>query len=142
MTILDAYALVAFLNGEPAAGEVAELIRSGDTAITPINLCETLYITERHHGVSQLRQRAVIEPLLADRIALVEHRYEHIWHAAQLRTRYFDRKLRALSFADCLLLAAAAPGDRVASSDPPVAMVARSEGVTFLPLPDTNGVRP
>jgi PIN domain nuclease of toxin-antitoxin system len=34
LTLLDAYALVAFLANEPAADEVEALLRAGDTGVT------------------------------------------------------------------------------------------------------------
>lgn len=41
MIVLDAYALVAYLHGEPAADEVAELLRT-EAAISAANTAEVI----------------------------------------------------------------------------------------------------
>ena len=41
MTVLDAYAVIAYLRGEPSADEVAELLQ-GPTILTSVNAAEVL----------------------------------------------------------------------------------------------------
>jgi len=49
--VLDAYAVLAFLDDEPGAVAVAEVLRSGEPWMTLVNLGEVMYIVERERGV-------------------------------------------------------------------------------------------
>lgn len=49
--VLDAYAVLAFLDDEPGAEAVAEVLRSGEPWMTLVNLGEVAYIVERERGV-------------------------------------------------------------------------------------------
>ncbi|HXV57411.1 MAG TPA: PIN domain-containing protein [Gaiellaceae bacterium] len=142
--MLDAYPLVALIGDEPAADEVAELLRLGDVRIPVVNLCEAIDVCRRTHGVAERELRDVIDPLLlTGSLTAVTAGAPEAWRAADLRARYYDRKARALSLADCLLLAhAQIGGDEIASADPALAEVARAEGVGLVPLPGSTGVRP
>jgi PIN domain nuclease of toxin-antitoxin system len=141
VTLLDAYALVAFLADEPAAAEVETLIRAGDTAVLVVNLTEALDVSQRVHGVSEAELRDVLEPLLGDLVSVTIQREDAAWRAAALRAKYCDRRSRPLSLADCLLLAAA-NGDAVATADHALAAVLRAERTALVPLPDSTGTRP
>ncbi len=48
--VLDAYAVLAFLDEEPGAEAVAEVLRSGEPWMTLVNLGEVAYIVERECG--------------------------------------------------------------------------------------------
>ncbi len=139
--LLDAYALVALLADEPAAAEVAELIRGGDAAVPAVNLAEAIDVTLRVHGVSETELRGLVGPLLDELLAVVVQGEDAAWRAAALRAAYYDRRSCALSLADCFLVAAA-QGDRVATADPALAAVLRAEGVEVVALPDSSGARP
>ena len=141
MTLLDAYALVAFLLDEPAAADVEALIRTGDAGVLVVNLAEALDVTQRVHGVSDAELRGVLEPLLGDVVAVVIQPGDAAWRAAELRAKYYDRRSCPLSLADCFLLAAA-DGDEIATADPALATALRSEGATVVALPDSSGRRP
>jgi len=144
LTLLDAYPLVALIADEAAAGEVEELLRGGDARVAVVNLCEVIDVCRRVHAVPLDDVRAVIQPLLlvGTLMAVVSGERE-AWIAANVRARYYDRKTRALSLADCLMLAhASVSGEDVATADPAVAEVARSEGLALIPLPDSTGARP
>jgi uncharacterized protein with PIN domain len=141
--VLDAYALVALIAGEPAEALVEEILRSGDAAITSINFGEAIDVSCRVHGLDTNAVRGVVEPLVLDGHLSVRAVDEtSAWRAAQLRVGYYDRRACAISIADCFLLAAAGPDDRVATADPAVAAVAKAEAITVLPLPDSSGRRP
>ena len=63
--------------------------------------------------------------------------------AGELHARHYDRKTSTLSMADCVALAtAAALGEPLATSDPPLVAAAHAEGVATIPLPGTSGRRP
>lgn len=142
-TVLDAYALVALIADEPAAGEVERLARSGAAVITSINLAEAVDVCCRVHRLGEEEVAAVIDPMVvAGAVVVVAPEASHAWDAAHLRLVHYRRRERPISIADCFLLAAAEPGDRVATSDPAVAAAARSEGIDVIALPDSAGVRP
>jgi PIN domain nuclease of toxin-antitoxin system len=141
VTLLDAYALIAFLVDEPAAGEVEALMRTGDTGVLVVNLAEALDVTQRVHGVSDAELRAVLEPLLGDVVAVVTQPAEAAWRAAELRAKHYNRRSSPLSLADCFLLAAAGD-DEIATADRALATALRAAGASVVALPDSSGRRP
>jgi predicted nucleic acid-binding protein len=143
VTLLDAYAIVAFVAEERAAAEVDGILRQGSSAVTSVNLAEALDVLVRTHGVPGRYAREIIEPLVDDSIVLVAPGWTEASHAAEIRARRYDRRKRDLSLADCFLLGTAAThGHEVATSDPAVAATAREEGIALVPLPDRFGKRP
>jgi predicted nucleic acid-binding protein len=137
------YALVALLVDEPAAAEIEELLRHRDCAVALVNLAEAVDITCRVHGVQEEEVRGTLEPLIASaKISPVAPSEATAWRAARLRIRYYGSKTRPLSVADCFLLASVREEDSIATSDPPLAEVARAEGIEVIPLPDSTGRRP
>jgi uncharacterized protein with PIN domain len=137
--VLDAYALLALVRDEPAAGAVEELLRGGASGITALNLAEAVDVAQRVHGLPSDDVRETIEPLLAGTLSVLQAGEDEAWRAAEIRLRHYDRRSSALSLADCFLLAAAGAGDSVATSDPPVAAAARLEAIEVVPLPDSSG---
>jgi rRNA-processing protein FCF1 len=107
-----------------------------------VNLCESVDALDRTYGIAVQESRLVIAPLLSERIREIATREATVWRAAELRVRHYDRRGAPLSLADCLLLAAATDGDRIATADVPVANIARSEGIGVVALPDSAGARP
>jgi predicted nucleic acid-binding protein len=142
VTVLDAYALIAFLLDEPAARDVERLIRRGPTVIPVVNFAEALDVTQRVHGVPAADLRTVVQPLLGTAVRVIPHGESNAWRAAEIRLRYYDRRANPLSLADCLLLASVEPPDELATADPGIAAVARAEGTRLLPLPDSAGSFP
>lgn len=144
MTCIDAYGLIALAAEEPAASEVEELVRGGDCRVVAVNLAETVDICVRNHGMAITRVREVLEPLTLSGILSVAVSDEaEAWLAADLRSRHYHKRQSPLSMADCLLLAhALSSGHELATSDPDLADAARSEGVTVIALPDSQGRRP
>lgn len=144
MTFLDAYALVALVVDEPAANEVETLLREGDSVVVTANLAEAIDVAHRVHGRAIEDVRSALEPLfLANVLSALASEEPDAWFAAEIRGRHYDRRKRALSLADCFLLAhALAAHDRIATADPPVAEVARAEGIDVVALPDSTGARP
>jgi uncharacterized protein with PIN domain len=141
--VLDAYALVALIVDEPAAEIVESILRSGDAAMTSVNLGEAIDVSCRVHGFDEDAVRAIVEPLMLGRhLSVREPDDASAFRAAHFRIAHYDRRVCPISIADCFLLAAAGPGDRVATADPAVAAVARAETITLLSLPDSTGRRP
>lgn len=142
MIILDAYALVALLADEVAAPDVEALLRTGGTGMVIVNLAEALDVTQRVDSISADELRAALDPLLGERIEIVPQFEEASWRAAAIRQDHYGRRARALSLADCFLLAAARDADGIATSDGPVAQAARMLGSDVIPLPNSQGARP
>jgi uncharacterized protein with PIN domain len=142
LTFLDAYALVALLADEPAATEVEDLLREGSRVVA-VNLAETVDIAQRVRGASSDEVREVLEPLFFDgALSLAVSEAAEAWSAATLRVNYYGKEAQ-LSMADCFLLAhAVAAAEPLATSDPPLANVARTEGIDVIALPDSSGARP
>ena len=143
MILLDAYTLVAFLGEERAAGEVEELLRRGTCAISVVNLAEAVDVSVRVHELSLDDVQPVIEMLVrTQHLELVAPSEAVAWRAAALRQAHYRPRASEISLADCFLLAAAGPGDEIATADAPVALVARRENLGVVALPDSRGRRP
>lgn len=133
--LLDAFALIALLGDEPAAGDVEALLRGGEAAVTAVNLAEALDVLQRGEGISRSRLDELIAPLISDRIRLIAIEYQIAAAAADIRARHYHRVRAPLSLADCLLLAAAGHGDTVATADEPLITAAEAEGIEVKRLP-------
>jgi uncharacterized protein with PIN domain len=144
VTLLDAYALVALVGDEASAEEVEAILRQGDARVVVVNLAEAVDVSQRVHGISASGVREALEPLLLTRVLSVAASDEgKAWLAAELRVKHFDKKTKALSMADCFLLAhALTDGGPIATADPPLAQAARAEAVDVVALPDSAGNRP
>lgn len=144
MTYIDAYGLVALVANEPAAAEVEQLLRSEECRVAAVNLAEAVDVAARVHSYPLEEIRRALEPLvLSGELAVAVSDESEAWLAAEIRVGEYHRAKRPLSMADCLLLAhAISTGDALATSDPAVADVARSRGLTVVALPDRDGNRP
>ncbi len=145
MTVLDAQALVAFLTGEPGAVEVAALLRDpGDPAvISAVNVAETLDVLVRIKGRTQEEVEERLDWLAAAGLVVVPVDDAIGRHGGRIRVNHPDRAQRPVSMADCMALTTAlARGDRLATSDAPLATMARAEGCALVPLPGSSGARP
>lgn len=136
MTLLDAYALIAFLVGGPAASSVREILRSGDSAVTSANLAETLDVSERLYDLSVGRAMEVVEPLFEGPLSVIALNLELARRAAEIRARHYHRSRCPISLADAVLIASAKAGDRIASADPHVLAVTETEGLEPVELPE------
>jgi len=141
VTLLDAYPLLALLLEEPAAQEVQGILAEQDAAISAVNLTEALDLAQRRNDIPEHALARALAPLRTV-LEILPVEEKHAWRAADLRARYYDRRERAVSLADCLLVASAAAGDRIATSDLAVAEVVRAEAIPIVALPDSAGVRP
>ena len=142
MILLDAFAVIAFLRGEPAAREVGDLIGSGDAGLLAPNLAEISDRLVRGYGREPERVRDVVESLgSSSGLAFRGVTVAEAWRAAGIRSRRYHRTECPISLADSFLIAAAQPEDRVATADPPLLRVAAAERVSWIALPDSRGVR-
>jgi PIN domain nuclease of toxin-antitoxin system len=138
--VLDAYAVLALLKGEPAATPVRHLL-DGDrnASLTVLGVAEVVDHLVRIAGASEeeaaldLAQLGLAEPEPLD--AAVSMR------AGLLRARHYRRRDRAVSLADCVAAETARRDEApVASADPHLLDMCRAEGLEVHPLPDSRGV--
>lgn len=135
MTLLDAYALVAYLVGGPAQGKVKSILREGKTAVATANLVETFDIGERLYGLPVSRASEKIEGLFATSLAIVSLDEHLARRAAELRVEHYHRSRRPLSLADVILIASARSGDCIATADPDVLSTAEELRIETVELP-------
>ena len=139
MIILDAYAVLALLQSEPAGPQVRELMLGGEeSALTLLGIAEVLDRLVRRAGIDEeeawldlvqlgLAASPVLDPQLAARAGL-------------LRARHYDRRTRALSLADCVAAETARRLDAaLATADPPLLETCEAEGIAVIALPDSRG---
>ncbi len=139
MTVLDAYAVLALLKGEPAASSVQQLLNSADCGLTALGVAEVVDHLVRIVGATEdaaaldLAQLGLTAPDPVDAGLALQ--------AGLLRARHYDRRNRAVSLADCVAAEVARSLDsEVATSDPHLLDLCRDEGIGVAPLPDSIGV--
>jgi predicted nucleic acid-binding protein len=136
VTLLDAYALIAFLVGGPATAQVRTILREGDAAVATANLVEVLDVSQRVHGLSIPRALEILDPLFEGALNAVSLDADIARRAAVIRAGHYHRSSRPLSLADAVLIASAKQGDRIATADPDVLAVARAEKLESVTLPE------
>ena len=139
--ILDAYAVVAALIGEPARREVEPHLPT--SAICAANLGEVVDVCVRVHGNDETSVRDRLDWLIAGGLEVVPLDVVLAIAAGALRARRYRKRDCEISMGDCM--AAAPAGSRrepLATSDPHLARTAWAEGIQVLALPDSRGRRP
>lgn len=137
-TVLDAFAVLALLKGEPAASRVLALIDAGGSTLTALGVAEVVDHLVRLVGVTDedaaldLAQLGLADP---ERLSA-----ELTLRAGLLRAHYYHRTDRAVSLADCVAVETARSlGFSLAASDPHLVDLCRDEGIAVTPLPDSRG---
>lgn len=138
MTLLDAYALIAFLVGGPATQQVRAILREGDAGVATANLVEVLDVSQRVYGVPTSRTLETLEPLLEGPLTAIRLGLTAARRAADIRARHYHRSSRPISLADAVLIGSAESGDRIATADPDVLAVAEAEKIGSIVLPGQN----
>lgn len=136
MTLLDAYALIAFMVGGPATPQVRAILREGDAAIATTNLAETLDVSKRLYRLSIERAMEIVEPLLEGPLTAIPLDLAVARRAAEIRAEHYHRSSRPLSLADAVLIASTGKDDRIATADPHVLAVAEIESIKTVGLPE------
>ncbi len=128
--VLDAYALLAYLQDEPGAARVQRLLnlakkRRAALWISVVNLADALYITERERGLAKVQQAiAVIDELPLN---VVEVDRALAFSAAHVKARH------ALAFADAFAVALAKERKAsVVTGDPDFKTVAKEIPIEWL----------
>jgi len=142
VTVLDAYAVVAYLRDEVAAESVHALLRS-PTVLSAVNAAEIVDQLVRVHRQEADDVDADLGLLSAAGMQLLPVSPDVGLLAGRLRARHYHRQAMALSLADCMAAATAlTTGRPLATADPALAAMSRAEGVSVHALPDTLGRRP
>jgi PIN domain nuclease of toxin-antitoxin system len=138
VTILDAYAVLAFLKGEAAAEAVRPLLDDADSSLTSLGVAEVLDHLMRIVGADEeeatldLAQLGLIDGLAVDSGVGVA--------AGRLRARRYHRTRCAVSLADCVAAELARTRRQpLATSDPHLLDVCHAEGIAVTVLPGSDG---
>jgi PIN domain nuclease of toxin-antitoxin system len=142
VTVLDAYAVIAYLRGEPSADEVAGLLH-GPTILTSVNAAEVLDQLVRVYGCDPDQVEADLALLNHAGMTVQAVTHELGMEAGRIRARRYHRDRAAISLADCVAASAAlAARQPLATADPALAAILRAEGGEIHSLPDSRGRRP
>lgn len=142
MTVLDAYAVLAYLRDETAADLVAGLLRSS-TVLSVINAAEVVDQLVRVYDRDPDDVHADIALLSHADMQLCPVSVDVGMLAGQLRARHDHRQRMAVSLADCVAAATALSSGRpLATADPGLAAVIRAEAGDLRALPDRAGRLP
>lgn len=140
MTVLDAFAVIALLRGEPAAPEVRALLAGGGTRLTAVGLGEVIDHLVRVVGVDEEEAALDLAQLGLDDAIPVGADLGR--DAGMLRARRYHRTVCAVSLADCIAAEAARVlGRGLATADPHLLALCRDDGIAVVPLPDSRGMR-
>ena len=138
MTVLDAYAVIAFLRAEPAAGEVRALLGT-DAQLTSVGVAEVLDHLVRVVGADEeeatldLAQLGILDGTVVD---------SAIGARGGPRARRYHRARCAVSMADCIAAQTArSRGEPLATSDPHLLDLCHAEGIPTVVLSGSDGSR-
>lgn len=138
MTVLDTYAVIAFLRAEPAAAQVKTVLKQSDAALTTVGIGEVLDHLIRIIGADEEDATLdVVQLGLLDGIPVTPDLGAA---AGRLRARRYHRTRCAVSMADCIAAEAArARNESLATSDPHLLDVCHAENIARLILPQSDG---
>ena len=140
MTILDPYAVLAFLKNETAASEVEALIAAGGTSLTVVGLAEVLDHLIRLGGADEEDASLDVAQLRLDDPVPVDEKLSAA--AGRLRARHYHRTRCSVSLADYLAAEVARSQHRsLATSDPALLDVCHHEGIAVIVLTGSDGTR-
>jgi len=115
-SLLDSYAILAFLNEEEGAGRVAELLEEADDGgvlvlVNEINVGEVYYIVAKHRSTHDAER--VLLHLERLPLECVSNGFDEVLEAARLKARL------PISYPDAFALATAVRfGARLVTGDP------------------------
>lgn len=139
MTILDAYAVLAFLKDEAAASEVEQLIKTGG-ALTAVGVAEVIDHLVRLGGVDEEEASLDLAQLGLDDAVAIDG--ELAGAAGRFRARRYHRTRCPISLADCVAAEVARSSGRpLATSDPALLDACHLEEIAVTVLPGTDGSR-
>jgi ribonuclease VapC len=131
IVVLDTWAMLAYLEGEPAAQQVRQILRRARrkqvfVLLSLINYGECLYVIEREQGLQQAQRAIGIIDQLALRVVPADRQL--VFAAAHMKARY------PISYADAFSAALAKQNQgRVMTGDPEFKAVESEVAVHWLP---------
>lgn len=131
VVVLDSWALIAYLDGEPGAQRVRQLFRRaarGQAVVlfSLISYGECLYIVEREQSVQQAQRAVGIVDQLPLRVMPVDRAL--VFEAARVKARH------AVSYADAFVVALARRhAGRVMTGEPEFEAVSSEIAIDWLP---------
>jgi ribonuclease VapC len=132
--VLDSYAILAYLQDEPAASRMEKLLeiasrQKSRLLFSLINLGELLYITERRGGIVKAQDALALIQQLA--IEIVPADEQLVFAAAHIKANH------PLSYADSFVVAVALQeGATILTGDPEFQAVEDLVKVEWLPTPE------
>ena len=131
VVVLDSWAVLAYLEGEPAAQQVRQILQKARrkqviALFSLINYGECLYVVEREQGLQQAQRAVGIIDQLALRVVAPDRQL--VFAAAHLKARY------AISYADAFTAALAKDNKgRIMTGDPEFKAVESEVPIHWLP---------
>ena len=142
MTVLDAYAVIAYLRDERGAAEVTTLLRA-PTTLAAVNAAEVMDQMVRVWRQDSDEVEVALAMLARDGMTITDATASIAFEAGRLRATHYDKKLCSVSMADCFTAATALLGGRaVATSDPHLLAIMLAEKGKVHPLPARRGNSP
>ncbi len=140
MTVLDAYAVIAYLKTEPAAREVHALLNASDVGLTAVAVAEVMDHLVRVAGAEE--EDAALDLAQLGLLDAIPVETETGLVAGRLRARHYHRGRCAVSMADCIAAAAARrTGTSLATSDPHLLDLCYRENIATIVLTGSDGTR-
>ncbi len=139
MTVLDSYAVIAYLRNEAPAGDVAGLLR-GSTVIASTSLAEVIDQMVRIYEKNADDVDADLALLSFGGMVVEAVSEDHAVLAGLLRARHYSFRQMPVTLTDCVAAAVALLADLpLATSDPYLLALMEAEGGDTHPLPDSDG---
>jgi predicted nucleic acid-binding protein len=132
--VLDSFALLAYLQDEPAASRIEKLLENAGNEkfrlfLSMINLGELLYITERRGGVARAQDALALIRQLPIEIMSVDE--QTVLAAAHVKANH------VISYADCFVVATAIQENAtIVTGDPEFHSVESIVKVEWLQTPE------
>jgi PIN domain nuclease of toxin-antitoxin system len=140
LTVLDAYAVIAYLRAEPAAGEVRPLLEGGGASVTAVGVAEVLDHLVRLAGADEEDAALDLAQLRLTDAIVVDS--ELGLGAGRLRARHYHRSRCPVSMADCIAAESARRTDQaLATSDPHLLDLCHREGIAMIVLAGSDGTK-
>jgi predicted nucleic acid-binding protein len=140
--VVDAGPIVSVVLDDPAASDVVASLDTRQCEVSVVNLAEVLDVVIRVHRVPAADAQEAVNRYVDEVARPVPATRALAESAATIRARHYHRRDRDVSLADCFAIATAIPDGEIATSDSPVARVARAEGLEIIALPNARGRRP
>jgi uncharacterized protein with PIN domain len=123
------------LRDEPTADRVVEAIGDAGARVSTVTLAEATDVLERVHGWPAGVVAEAATGVFEVAMELVSPTPQIAARAGSLRARHYRHRANTVSLGDCFVLATAAQGETIVTSDRVLARTACAEGieVAFVP---------